>query len=403
MKPGWRVAIWSAVVIAALVFLWLVRGVLFPFVLSVAIAALLEPLIRKLSARGVPKRVAVIGTIATFFIIVGVVIALAAPTVVRQIAGVSIKAQDLTRTIIEDGERDNYFVRWQPVTITEREDTPSGQLDKILQRYGTTLEQAGLPSTRRGLIDRYFNSNRQKIADFVQGAFDSFFGLLTGLLSQFFVVFLIPVIVMMILFEMDNLRQKSPKWIPPSIRNQTLSIARDVSEVFFGYLRGMSLLIVYFTIVQTIVLTFLGLPYSILLGIVFGAFYLIPIIGNFITAFCIFVLMGFTGVAGNAMFSVGNPWLYGILVAIIYMLIGASFDTFVVPNVVGESVGLSPVLSIFVVMAGQALFGLPGMVLAFPISGAVKVILDRILNVATAPGEGLGMPVVPLRHRRSVG
>jgi predicted PurR-regulated permease PerM len=394
--------LWVGVVLTALTFLWLVRAVLFPFIISVAIAALLEPLIRWLVGRGVDKRVAVIGVMSIFFLTVLLVGVLAAPTVVRQISGLTVKAQELTRTIIEDGERENYFVRWQPQTVVDRLETPSGQVDRLLQRYGTTLEQVGLPSTRRGIVDRYINTNRTKIADFVQGAFDSFFGILGGLFSQFFVVFLIPVIVTMILFEIDKLKQSTPKWIPPSIRQGTLAIAREVSDVFFGYLRGMSLLILYFTIAETTLLTVLGFPFTMLLGIVFGAFYLIPIIGNFISGASIFLIIGFTGTSGNFMFQVGNPWLYAFLVAAVFLLLGAAFDTFVVPQVVGDSVGLSPVLSIFVVMAGQALFGLPGMVLAFPIAGSVKVILDRILNVATAPSSGLGMPAVPLRHRRRV-
>jgi predicted PurR-regulated permease PerM len=139
----------------------------------------------------------------------------------------------------------------------------------------------------------------------------------------------------------------------------------------------------------------------LLLGVILGTFYLIPIIGNMISAVSIFLIMGFTGTAGTAAFSVGNPWAYGAFTAVLYLVIGGMFDTFVVPKVVGNSVGLSPVISIFVVMCGQALFGLPGMVIAFPTAGAIKVILDRLLKI-TSSTDALVLPVTPLRHKHEV-
>jgi predicted PurR-regulated permease PerM len=53
----------------------------------------------------------------------------------------------------------------------------------------------------------------------------------------------------------------------------------------------------------------------------------------------------------------------------------------------------------FVIFCGGLLFGLPGMLIAFPLAGSVKIILDRILNVAITSQDSLNLPVVPLRHR----
>jgi predicted PurR-regulated permease PerM len=62
-------------------------------------------------------------------------------------------------------------------------------------------------------------------------------------------------------------------------------------------------------------------------------------------------------------------------------------------------VGLNPVVSMFVILAGGALFGLPGMLLAFPMAGAVKVVLDRVMKFTLTPGDELKLPAIPLRHR----
>ena len=393
--------LWIGLVALLLGFLWLVRGILLPFILCLVVAALLDPSVRWLTRKGVPKQAAILVMVGAFFGGVLLVGAIALPTITKQVTGISSSAQTLTRNIIEDGQRDNFFVRWNPENVAARSSSISGNIDRVLSKYGSTLDELGLPSTRRGLIDQYVDKNRSKFTGVIQGAFDGLFGVVTAAFQNFFWLFLVPVIVTMLLSEMETVKQRGPRWIPPAIRRQTITLWNDISGVFFNYLRGMSLLILYFSIAQTVMLYSMNLPYALLLGVVFGTFYLVPIIGNMISAVSIFLIMGFTSTAGTAAFSVGNSWIYGALTAVLYLVIGGMFDTFVVPKVVGNSVGLSPVISIFVVMCGQALFGLPGMVIAFPTAGAIKVILDRLLKI-TSSTDALVLPVTPLRHKHEV-
>jgi predicted PurR-regulated permease PerM len=58
-------------------------------------------------------------------------------------------------------------------------------------------------------------------------------------------------------------------------------------------------------------------------------------------------------------------------------------------------------VSMFVIFSGAALFGLIGMIIAFPLAGAVKVVLDRLIRVTSFSTETLDLPPVPLRHRAS--
>ena len=69
------------------------------------------------------------------------------------------------------------------------------------------------------------------------------------------------------------------------------------------------------------------------------------------------------------------------------------------PKFVGKAVGLDPIVSMFVIFCGGALFGLPGMILAFPVAGCVKVIMDRLLKVTNQVTVELSLPEKPLRHR----
>jgi predicted PurR-regulated permease PerM len=399
--PGWRILLWVVLVLASLIFLWLVRGILLPFLVAIILAAILEPAVRKLRMRGVSRRAAVyivMGAFLAFAVGAGVLVA---PSVGRQVSSLTTKAQDLTRSFAQSSENDNFFLRWNPATQTQQPNAPASQLDRLLAQYGGTLERLGIPSTRRGLIDRYVDRNRPQIAKFVQGFFDSFFGVLTNLASQILFIFLVPLVVALILLDMDNFRRRSPRWIPPAIRKSTIALMGEITDVFFKYLRGISTVVILYTLAQTALMLAMGVPYAILLGVLFGALYLIPYIGNIISAVTLFSVIGFSDVSGNLVFSLANPWGYAFLVTMLYLAIGFTFDHFLYPQMVGNSVGLNPVVSLFVIFCGEALFGLPGMIIAFPLAGSIKVILDRLIRVTSVSQEGLHLPSVPLRHRRN--
>lgn len=399
--PGWRILLWAVLVVAALLFLWLVRGILLPFLVAMILAAILDPAVRRLRMRGLSRRAAVYLVMGTFVVLAVGAGVLVAPGIARQISSLTEKAQDLTQSVARTSANDNFFVAWNPVVRAEQMSAPTSEIDRLLEHYGPTLERFGIPPTRRGIEQKYVEGNRPKIKKFVQGFFDSFFGILTNFLSQLLFVFLVPLITTMILLDMDNFRRRSPRWIPPAIRASTVALMHEIGDVFFKYLRGISTVVLLYTVSQTVLMALLGVPYAFVLGVVFGALYLIPYIGNIISALTLFSVVGFTGTTGNMLFQLPNPWGYAVLATALYLVIGFSFDHLIYPQMVGNSVGLNPVVSLFVIFCGEALFGLPGMIIAFPLAGSVKVILDRLIRVTSVSQEGLHLPSVPLRHRRT--
>jgi predicted PurR-regulated permease PerM len=173
----------------------------------------------------------------------------------------------------------------------------------------------------------------------------------------------------------------------------------DIGNVFLRYLRGIAWVYLLYALLATLILWFFNVPYGFLLAWLFAGFYLIPYIGGLISYTITFLLLGLSGIDGNFAFSMGSPWAYAALAVAVYAGIGVIFDQMVYPQVVGSSVGLSGVINIFVILAGGALFGLPGMIMAFPIAGSVKVILDRLIKVTSVQGDVIALPAVPLRHR----
>jgi predicted PurR-regulated permease PerM len=452
---GARIWLWVVVVLIAALFLYAVRAILFPFIAGILISALLEPAIQKLRSRGLSRGLAVGLVTVAFFVLITGVIAFLAPRAAYQVNRIQ---QDVTYWInntafaptrlerfltspdvkekIETGQfRDRTF-SLEPTEFLRWLENPT-RPDYYYTEFFTVLRQelstVGLPTNRQALIqairmpseqspvDRWLAENRKTLdrlglpttreelearlglEDRVRGLVDSAIGAASSvfsyLLSSLFWILFTPIITIFILLDYDRLRRRSLAWIPPSIRPAATDLLDEIGEVLSGYVRGLMLSVSLYTVLMMGLLSLLGVPYALFLGILIGAIYLIPYIGNFISVILIALTIVAFGKTGTPFYDFGSTSTYLLVCIGTFLLIGALYDQLVHPNIVGRNVGLPPVVSFFVIFSGGALFGLPGMILAFPVAGTIKVILDRIIRFTTgADGSSLKLPRVPSRH-----
>jgi predicted PurR-regulated permease PerM len=162
----------------------------------------------------------------------------------------------------------------------------------------------------------------------------------------------------------------SKRLVPPASRHELLPLGGQVSILLSRYVRGQLLLVAIMSAATTIGLTVFGVPFSLLLGLLTGVLEVIPIIGP-ITAGAIACLV-----------ALGNPNPFGWsqlayvgAIAIMYTVLRHAEDYFVIPLVIGRIVRLHPALVIFSLLAGGAVFGLIGVVLAVPVAATLRLVL----------------------------
>jgi len=399
---SWRIFLWVAVVAVTLWFLWSVRGILLPFVLAWLTAVLLEPVIVKLKKVGLPRPAAVMLISLLFFgSLLGIGL-MVGPKIGKQINEVRLTVQSLAQRLAEESADDNPWVRWNPAVIA-KPSGPLGAVDTTLTAYRGTLEQVGLPSTRRAFTAQFVDPYRENISQSVQRAFNGFVALLGGMVSQVILLAFTPLFAIFLMMDLEMFRSRFGNWIPPGIRREVTHFLEDVGDVFQNYLRGVMVNISLYMTVQAIMLTVLGVPYSFLLAFIAGCLYLIPNIGGLISAFIIVIATGTSGVTGNGFMNLPNSWWFAGIVMLCFTVVTTTWDVGITPRVVGRAVKLHPFVGMFVVFCGGALFGVLGMMLAYPAAGVVKLILERVLNYTNKPvGKGSGLPMVPLRHRDQI-
>ncbi|HRJ27010.1 MAG TPA: AI-2E family transporter [Fimbriimonadaceae bacterium] len=399
MVKGWKIGIWVIVVLVALWFLQAVRSILLPFVLALLISVLLDPVIRKLRLRGYKRGSAVA---LVFFAFFGLLTALGiwvTPIIGKQLSSFQENLQGFTARLSAEDPSENLYLGWNPV-LRAQPHGAEGQVDLVLESLAPYLQRVGLPSDRETIVEQYVEPHREDFSNLVTNFFTSFLGILGKAASSFLLLLFTPLFVWLMLMDLEKFRVKSASWIPPSIRAETVSLLKDIGEVFLKYLRGVTITIFTYTLLMAVVLSVMGTPYSILLALLAGATYLIPFVGQWIATLAILLVVGLNGASGNWMFDAGGPWNLAVIIALVFIGIGTIFDQVIYPKMVGSAVGLHPLVSMFVIFAGGALFGLIGMILAFPLAGAVKVILERVLRITSSSHvEGLELPITPLRHR----
>lgn len=386
------------IVLTILMFLYLVRGILLPFIIAFGISAVLEPTIKKLRLRGWPRPLAIWAIFSAFVAVVVCMGVWLTPTISNQVVGFKGRIDDLTASIATQSTNDNFFVRWNPVVQIEHA-TEQDWLDKLFTQNQELLQKFNLPSSKRIFIAQYVEPQRGQLGKSIQSFLQGFLGIASGFVSHLLTLMFVPLLVLLMLFNMDQFKRRSVMWIPPSIRANTLSILHEIGQVFTSYLRGVTIAVLGYMTVMSIVLAVIGAPYSVLLGVIFGALYLVPYLNVLISGTLLVVVTGLSGKTSGLLFHQSSSWTFAFILLIIYMICHFTFDSMVYPRVVGKAVGLDPVVSMFVIFSGGALFGLVGMIIAFPLAGSVKVILDRLIRITSASQDALSLPTVPLRHR----
>jgi len=147
-----------------------------------------------------------------------------------------------------------------------------------------------------------------------------------------------------------------------------LEYAEEIHSVFSKYINGKLLQSVLMSIVASLGLTIIRVPYALLMGVIVGFTNLIPYIGPFIGAIPPILIAFFN-----------NPW--SALFVIIFILVLQQFDAlWFTPKILGNKVGLPPVGVIIAIIVGSALLGVLGMFISIPIFALIKIFLNKYIE-----------------------
>ncbi|MEO0047759.1 MAG: hypothetical protein RLZZ410_718 [Pseudomonadota bacterium] len=186
------------------------------------------------------------------------------------------------------------------------------------------------------------------------------------LLAGIFALVLIIFIVFYLLTEWDKFFKKLTPIIPLRWITEVTTITQEIDELLSQYLRGQLIVIALLSIYYCIGLYFLGMTGALALGLLTGIAIFIPYIGYgaaLVLALLSAVLQAEAGVS--------------VIAVLALYIAGQSLESLILtPKLVGERIGLHPVLVVFALILFGGWFGFFGVLLALPMS-AIALVLTR--------------------------
>ena len=165
----------------------------------------------------------------------------------------------------------------------------------------------------------------------------------------------------------------------------------DLIDMKLGaYVRGQGLLIVIVGTVLSLSFWSIGLPYWLLIGVFAGFVEIVPVIGP-LTAGAVAVGVGLT-----------VSWQLALVAGVIVLVARLVEDYVVIPRVLGEAVGLSPLLVLFAITSVAILFGGFAVLLAIPIAATLATLVDVIVRGKDPATEDVPAVIFSARDSETV-
>jgi predicted PurR-regulated permease PerM len=195
---------------------------------------------------------------------------------------------------------------------------------------------------------------------------------LTGIISNVF-SFLTNLLLMLVyifffMYYSEKFKKALTGLVAEEKRNKVRKIMEESSKTAQHYLFGRFLLISILAVLYMIGFSLAGLEYAVFVALLGALFSLLPYVGNIIA---LFLAVGMSFMSG------GGDTGQIIAIVIIFSIIQFVESYLLEPFVGGHEVDVNPVMVIVGVVLGEMIWGVMGMILAIPLLGILKVILDR--------------------------
>jgi predicted PurR-regulated permease PerM len=331
-----QIGFWIAALVFAVLLLFVLRGILLPFVAGFALAYLLDPLADRLQKVGIGRLGASLLILILFVLILIISLMILVPFAAQQVAA---------------------FVERLPGYVTRLQELGTEQLGPLIRKLG--LEDA-LPAAPPS-VGNLISQGIAWIAAFLQGLWSGG----QALLGIFSLLVVTPVVAFYTLIDWDRMVKTVDSWMPTRNRDTIRAIARDIDRAIAGFVRGQALVCLILGTFYAVSLALIGLNFGALIGMTAGILSFIPYVGS---------LTGLILSVGVAIVQFWPDWT--MIAATLGIFIFGQFveGNILSPKLVGESVGLHPVWLMFALVAFGALFGFVGLLLAVPLAAAIGVI-----------------------------
>jgi predicted PurR-regulated permease PerM len=308
-----------------------VKGILAPFIIAMIISYVLNPIVRALNERKVPRPIAVLLIYIIFFSSLTIILINTIPIFMLQLRELTEHLPELTaraKAWMHDYNEHKYAL---PDTVRV------GIENSLLQMH---------------------NAVSQSISDFLNG--------ISGTLDTLFIAFIVPFLAFYIMKDFKIIEKTVITVLPHAHRRETIKLLRNIDDALGSYIRGQFLVCMVVGGLAYIGYWIIDLPYPLLMASFVAVMNIIPYVGPFI------------GAAPALLLASTISWEMVLSVIVVNFIIQLLEGNVISPQIVGRTLHIHPLFIIFALLVGGEVAGIIGLILAVPFFAVMKVIVQHI-------------------------
>lgn len=327
---------WMLLLLFLFCAVWLLKGILLPFVFGMLIAYFLNPVVEKLAKRKIPRWLSTAVSLTGFCLLIALLLYFILPLLETQIAALIKAAPSYVEKLRMD------YVPGVKEWLSQFEES---DINKIRDAANQTVGNA---------------------ADFLGVAFKKILATGFALLDLLALAIITPVVAFYMLLDWPQITKAVDSLIPQAYYDIIHARLKEIDTTLSGFIRGQALVCLFLGLFYCLGMTLVGLKYGAIIGITAGILAFIPYIG---TGF------GFFSSLFLAIAQYEDDWAHISLVMGVFIF-GHVLENYVLtPRFVGHRVNLHPVWIMFALLAGAHLMGFMGVLLAVPVAAVLGVLI----------------------------
>lgn len=328
-----QVTFWILALAILIAAVWLLKGILLPFIAGMVLAYFLDPVADGLERLGLPRLAVALIIVGASILTFILVLLFFLPILVDQVAKFAERLPGYVTTLASHVDR-----------------AAPDWLKQMIEEGAGGSSAANLAGRAAGWIGT------------VLGSLWSGGVALLNLISLLVVT---PVVAFYLIKDWDRMVAAVDSWLPIEHADTIRELARQIDVAIAGFIRGQGTVCLILGTIYAVGLTAVGLHFGFLIGLTAGLLSFIPFLGT---------ISGAVLSLAMALVQFWPDWLSILLVATVFVIGQFIEGNFLSPKLVGDRVGLHPVWLMFALFAFGYLFGFVGLLLAVPLAAAAGVL-----------------------------
>lgn len=331
-----QVLIWVGLLVALVLFLWVFRGILLPFVVGAALAYLLNPLVNQLQKWRFNRAWATAVVLLSVITLVLSIFFMFVPLIGQQVVGLIQRLPGYVADL------QSLFARWSP------------EINEWLGPERAAQLQTSLNDLARQALGFIATIPGELVNIGLTGATVIGFTVLT------------PVVAFYLLLDWEGMVRGIESLLPQDHKGEINVILRDIDKSMAGVIRGQGGVLLIDAAFYATALSLIGLNFGLVVGLIAGLLSFVPFVG---------FAFGFGLSVGIALVQFWPNWWMVVLVAGIFLFWQFIEGNILYPKLVGSAISINPVWMMFALLALGAVFGFVGLLLAVPMAAIASVLV----------------------------